>query len=67
MICCVIKIDGDDHVIRPNGDTPKRAEYYGLSTDTKPTKGVNNADVFFEMDTGSVFVFDEENQVWLPL
>lgn len=42
-----------------------RKEYYGKAADTKPTDGVENADIFYEMDTGTVFLFDEENQEWL--
>lgn len=38
---------------------------YGLSTDTKPTEGVNNAEWFYEMDTGKAFLFCAENKVWL--
>ena len=40
------------------------AEIYGLSTDIKPTD-VRNASVFDEMDTKKIFLFDEENGVWL--
>lgn len=39
---------------------------WGLSTDTKPLNLLPNASVFFEMDTGSVSLYDEENTVWLP-
>lgn len=41
-----------------------RKEWAGLSTDTKPTDGVGNGDVFLEIDTGDVFVFDAENEAW---
>ena len=40
-------------------------EYDGLSTDTKPTKGVRNGSVFVEIDTGKVYLFDEENEQWV--
>ena len=40
-------------------------ELYGLSTDTKPTQNVSNASCFVEMDTGSIYLFDEENAKWL--
>ena len=40
-------------------------EYYGKSTDTKPIDGVENADVFYEMDTRQVFMFDKEDDVWI--
>ena len=42
-----------------------RADMYGLSTDTKPVN-VANASTFYEMDTKTLHMFDEENKVWLP-
>lgn len=39
-------------------------EYIGLSTDTKPMDA-KNTDVFLEMDTGKVFLFDEEGARWI--
>ena len=39
--------------------------YYGLSTDTKPTKGVGNGSAFIEMDTSKVYFFDAGNSEWL--
>ena len=44
-------------------------EFDGLSTDDKAEAvgmGARNADVFYEMDTKKVFMYDEENRVWLP-
>lgn len=38
-------------------------EYYGLSTDEKPLD-VPNASTFYEMDTGKLFLFDEDNMLW---
>lgn len=35
-----------------------------LSTDTKPTDGIANGSVLFEMDTGTMYKFDEENEAW---
>ena len=46
--------------------TRKIGAWCGLSTDPKPTEGVENAVVFYEMDTGNVFMFDEENKQWIP-
>jgi hypothetical protein len=43
-----------------------RAEYYGKSTDTKPTEGVENADIFYEMDTKKAYMFDGDTKTWLP-
>lgn len=39
----------------------------GLSSDTKPTEGVPNGSSFLEMDTGDVYLFDEENTLWRQL
>ena len=36
----------------------------GLSTDTKPTVGVQNGSAFIEMDTSKLYFYDEENQTW---
>lgn len=44
----------------------KATEYYGLSTDTKPTE-VPNGSVFLEMDTTNVFMYDAANGEWLNL
>lgn len=41
-----------------------RAEIYGLSTDQKPLD-VANASVYYEMDTQKVFMFDEQNKLWI--
>ena len=46
-------------------------ELCGLSTDTKPTE--YNGDLFYtistfyEMDTKNVYIYDEENSVWLSV
>lgn len=49
--------------------TVKIMELFGLSTDEKPTGTFNNtkisnASTFLEMDTGKVFMYDEENEQW---
>ncbi len=45
----------------------KPTEYYGLSTDTKPMDGVDNAALFIEMDTDKVYLFDAEDAEWLEV
>lgn len=55
--------------------TNKKAKYYGddkvlldsacLSSDTKPTTGVANGSTLLEMDTSTVYAFDEANGEWL--
>ena len=39
-------------------------DYVGVSTDTKPTD-VPNGSTFYEMDTASMFMFDQEETDWL--
>ena len=45
-------------------------ELRGLSTDEKPTTFKNsiiaNGSVFIEIDTQNVFIYDLENEKWLP-
>ena len=41
--------------------------YYGLSTDTKPTKNVINGAIFIEINTGKAFFFDRANTTWLEV
>lgn len=44
----------------------KTAEFYGLSTDTKPISDeIPNGSIFIEMDTSQGYFFDAENQAWI--
>lgn len=45
-------------------------ELYGLSTDTKPIEKfensyIGNASIYYEMDTGRIHMYDEENRIWI--
>ena len=42
-------------------------EYRGLSTDTKPTQDIENGTIFIEIDTGKIYMYDLENQLWKEL
>lgn len=42
-------------------------EFRGLSTDIKPIERVGNGSIFIEMDTGKVYMFDEQNTEWKEL
>lgn len=56
----------DGHIsVHSNGKKAFRSEYYWLSTDTKPSSGVENADIGYEMDTGKVFLYDEAHKTWI--
>lgn len=39
-------------------------EYAGLSTDDKPTVTVATGSSFLEVDTGNVYLFDEQSGEW---
>ena len=45
----------------------KTYEYRGLSTDVKPLEEAGNGSIFIEIDTGKVFIFDEQNKTWREL
>ena len=49
------------HVTSPGQTNP----YFGKSSDTKPVENVPNASVFYEIDTGDVYMFDDETKTWL--
>ena len=56
------------------GDSCSRVwlELYGLSSDTKPIETfqnvfIGNSSTYYEMDTGNMFIYDEENHVWYPV
>jgi len=41
------------------------ASYNGLSTDVKPTAGLENGTEFYEINTGDYYYWDEENSQWV--
>ena len=41
------------------------AQFFGLSTDTKPTADVPNGSVFIEMNTKKVFFFNKASGLWV--
>lgn len=47
-----------------DGTIPVLCEFAGLSTDTKPTENLATGSTFLEVDTGDVFLFDEEGPTW---
>lgn len=44
----------------------KYSEMYGLSSDDKPAEGLVTGSKFTEVDTGIVYLFDEESATWTP-
>lgn len=65
LITKIIELDGSEIAI--NDGYRKIVTTYGLSTDEKPIDGSKNADRFMEMDTGNVFLFDEQNKKWMGI
>lgn len=62
MITKIIELNGSEIAI--NDNYRKIVTGYGLSADEKPIDGYKNADRFVEMDTGNIFLFDEQNGKW---
>lgn len=55
-----------------NFDSNEILSLVGLSTDTKPDKVLNgklisNGCSLFEMDTGTLYLFDAENLTWIEV
>lgn len=44
--------------------TKHYVEAAGLSTDTKPTTNLVTGSLFLEVDTGTVYAFDETTNTW---
>lgn len=50
---------------RPYALEQKRYIYAaGLAADTKPTEDVVTGSVFLELDTSTLYIYDEENSTW---
>lgn len=43
------------------------ADLYGTSEDTKPTAGYANGSTFLEVDTGKIYLFNEDASEWVEL
>lgn len=51
-----------------NGQMNGKAYVEGscLSSDTKPTTNIENGSKLMEMDTSTLYNFDEESRIWRP-
>lgn len=52
-------------MIRANYSKMHYFEFSGLSTDTKPTKGIDTGSIFVEVDTGKVYFFNSDASSWV--
>lgn len=41
------------------------SEFFGTSKDEKPTEQAKNMDIFYEIDTKKVYMFDEDGKKWI--
>lgn len=55
------------HAYIEKGEEKYLYDFRGLSTDTKPEKPGSNGSTFFEMDTGDLYVYDEDNETWIAV
>ncbi len=66
----IYNIKKSEMINHPNGEVFYLLELRGLSTDEKPTTiengTIENGSVFIEIDTQEVFIYDGENEKWLP-
>jgi hypothetical protein len=70
MITKKTYVNGIPRMVRvPKGETKSVMtvydEYYGKAADEKPTENIVNGTVFYAMDTGAVWMFDEDAGVWI--
>lgn len=52
-------------MIRMNDYHPEPKELYGTSSDTKPTAEVVTGSMFVEVDTGKIYLFNEDAGEWV--
>lgn len=52
------------HFIKISGTDKQYVEGDCLSSDIKPTTGILNGSVLFEMDTSTLYKYDEANEQW---
>lgn len=43
------------------------AELFGTSNDDKPTSGYCNGTTFLEVDTGKIYLFNEDTSSWVEV
>lgn len=64
----MISIYQNNNLITNNRGEAKELEFRGLSTDTKPTQldnnDIANGSTFIEIDTGKIYLYDLENELW---
>jgi len=60
----MINVVKEDNVIFTDWGRTSLQEMFCLSTDTKPTEGLQTGSVAIEVDTGDGYLFDSVSQTW---
>lgn len=62
----MIRSEGSRSTFLDNdGKTLQMTTLFGASSDTKPIEGICNGSCFVEVDTGEIFLWDEEQNDWI--
>lgn len=56
-----------ENVQYPDGSMGLRIDGHCLSTDEKPTDNIANGSKLIEIDTGDIYLFDEDSETWVEL
>lgn len=60
-------INGTTYILYSTGRRIVAKDHFFLSTDEKPIEGVHNSETGVEMDTGIIYIFDEEVKTWYKI
>lgn len=53
--------------VKEDGTVLNIANLFGTSSDSKPTTGYANGTVFLEVDTGKIYLFNENTSTWVEM
>lgn len=53
--------------VKEDGTVLNIANLFGTSSDSKPTTGYANGSTFVEVNTGKLFLFNEDAQTWVEV
>lgn len=60
-------IRATDAIIIDYENNKQIANLFGTSNDSKPTTGYANGATFLEVDTGKIFLFNEDTSTWVEM
>lgn len=53
--------------VKEDGTVLNIANLFGSSLDDKPMTGYANGTTFVEVDTGDIYLWDEDNEMWTSI